>query len=145
MSGWGGVRRARTGLPVQARQRRTPANTFAGRGWDCGDPGRGVTSLIRTDHIGRPVFATNTTGVKLWTGRRVCAGLRGLPPQSPRPGRNRTALHQRAIHSHDAMFAALINRMRPDGPCAHRAVWQDHRGQLRMQVARDFLVIIAHH
>jgi YD repeat-containing protein len=29
----------------------------------------GVTSFVRTDHIGRPVFATNTTGVKVWTTR----------------------------------------------------------------------------
>ncbi|MFM2390563.1 MAG: hypothetical protein RLZZ437_2118, partial [Pseudomonadota bacterium] len=27
----------------------------------------GVTYLVRTDHIGRPVFATNTSGVKVWT------------------------------------------------------------------------------
>jgi hypothetical protein len=27
----------------------------------------GVTSFVRTDHIGRPVFATNTAGVKVWT------------------------------------------------------------------------------
>jgi hypothetical protein len=26
-----------------------------------------VVSYIRTDHIGRPVFATNAAGVKVWT------------------------------------------------------------------------------
>ena len=26
-----------------------------------------MTSLIRTDHIGRPVFANNSGGVKVWT------------------------------------------------------------------------------
>ena len=27
----------------------------------------GVISFVRTDHIGRPVFATNTSGTKVWT------------------------------------------------------------------------------
>ncbi|NKB16724.1 MAG: hypothetical protein HC774_07490 [Sphingomonadales bacterium] len=27
----------------------------------------GAIAFVRTDHIGRPVFATNATGVKVWT------------------------------------------------------------------------------
>jgi RHS repeat-associated protein len=38
----------------------------------------GVVSYIRTDHIGRPVFATNTTtGVQTWTASPARAGVRG--------------------------------------------------------------------
>jgi YD repeat-containing protein len=36
----------------------------------------GVTYLVRTDHIGRPVFATNTSGVKVWTATPAHAGVR---------------------------------------------------------------------
>ena len=39
-----------------------------------------VISFVRADHIGRPVFATNASGVKTWTAPRpsqACSGVRG--------------------------------------------------------------------
>lgn len=37
----------------------------------------GVISFVRADHIGRPVFATNSTGVKVWTATPALAGVLG--------------------------------------------------------------------
>ena len=50
----------------------------------------GVVSLIRADHIGRPVFATNTAGSKVWTASTLpFGGVRtttGTPPTARFPG-----------------------------------------------------------
>ncbi|KAF0115833.1 MAG: hypothetical protein FD150_857 [Rhodobacteraceae bacterium] len=37
----------------------------------------GVISFVRADHIGRPVFATNATRVKVWTATPALAGVLG--------------------------------------------------------------------
>ena len=37
----------------------------------------GVISFVRADHIGRPVFATNASGVKVWTATPALAGVHG--------------------------------------------------------------------
>jgi hypothetical protein len=38
----------------------------------------GVISFVRADHIGRPVFATNATGAKVWTDTPALAGVLGV-------------------------------------------------------------------
>jgi hypothetical protein len=54
----------------------------------------GVLTFIRTDHIGRPVFGTNTTGTKTWTaaylpfgGVRTTTSTQSMPA-SPDNGSN---------------------------------------------------------
>jgi hypothetical protein len=46
----------------------------------------GILTFIRTDHIGRPVFGTNTSGTKTWTAAYLpFGGVRtttGTPPQT---------------------------------------------------------------
>lgn len=37
----------------------------------------GVISYVRADHIGRPVFATNASGVKVWTATSALASVLG--------------------------------------------------------------------
>jgi RHS repeat-associated protein len=68
----------------------------------------GVTSLVRTDHIGRPVFATNTTGVKVWTASYTpFGGVRtttGTPVNARFPGQwfqAESGLHQNWMRDYD--------------------------------------------
>jgi RHS repeat-associated protein len=68
----------------------------------------GVTNLIRTDHIGRPVFATNPTGVKTWTASYdPFGGVRtttGAPISARFPGqwfRSESGLHQNWMRDYD--------------------------------------------
>ncbi len=52
----------------------------------------GVISFVRADHIGRPVFATNATGVKVWTATYnpsaecMCPPAPSPPTASPASG-----------------------------------------------------------
>ena len=61
----------------------------------------GVVSFVRTDHIARPVFATNSTGVKVWTatyrpfGEVVTSTGNLPPPASPASGSSRRAASTR--------------------------------------------------
>ena len=46
----------------------------------------GVVSFIRTDHIGRPVYATNAAGIKVWTASYTPFGgvrITGTPLRAP--------------------------------------------------------------
>jgi uncharacterized protein RhaS with RHS repeats len=47
----------------------------------------GVVSFVRADHIGRPVFATNASGTKVWTASYLPFGgvctTTGTPPSPP--------------------------------------------------------------
>jgi RHS repeat-associated protein len=68
----------------------------------------GVTSLVRIDHIGRPVFATNTTGVKVWTASYTpFGGVRtttGTPVNARFPGQwfqAESGLHQNWMRDYD--------------------------------------------
>jgi RHS repeat-associated protein len=68
----------------------------------------GVTSFIRTDHIGRPVFATNTAGVKVWTATYDPFGgvrtVTGTPISARFPGQwfqSESGLHQNWMRDYD--------------------------------------------
>ncbi len=68
----------------------------------------GVTYYIRTDHIGRPVFATNAAGAKVWTATYLpFGGLRtstGLPIDLRFPGQwfqSESGLHQNWMRDYD--------------------------------------------
>jgi RHS repeat-associated protein len=68
----------------------------------------GVTSLVRTDHIGRPVFATNTTGGKVWTASYTPFGgvrtVTGTPVNARFPGQwfqAESGLHQNWMRDYD--------------------------------------------
>ena len=68
----------------------------------------GVTSLVRTDHIGRPVFATNTAGMKVWTASyNPFGGVRtttGTPIPARFPGQwfqADSGLHQNWVRVYD--------------------------------------------
>ena len=68
----------------------------------------GVVSFVRSDHIGRPVFATNSSGVKVWAvaylpfgGVRVSTGT---PPNARFPGQwfqSESGLHQNWMRDYD--------------------------------------------
>ena len=69
----------------------------------------GVVSFVRSDHIGRPVFATNASGVKVWTAATLpFGGVRvstGTPPTARFPGQwfqSETGLHQNWMRDFDA-------------------------------------------
>jgi RHS repeat-associated protein len=68
----------------------------------------GVTSFVRTDHIGRPVFATGTTGVKTWTASYTPFGgvrtVTGTPISARFPGQwfqAESGLHQNWMRDYD--------------------------------------------
>jgi RHS repeat-associated protein len=68
----------------------------------------GVISFVRSDHIGRPVFATNASGVKVWTAAYLpFGGVRvstGTPPTARFPGQwfqSETGLHQNWMRDYD--------------------------------------------
>jgi RHS repeat-associated protein len=69
----------------------------------------GVVSYVRTDHIGRPVFATNaTTGVKTWTASYDPFGgvrtVTGAPISARFPGQwfqAESGLHQNWMRDYD--------------------------------------------
>jgi RHS repeat-associated protein len=68
----------------------------------------GVIAYIRTDHFGRPVFATNTTGVKVWTATYdPFGGVRtttGTPIAARFPGQwfqAESGLHQNWMRDYD--------------------------------------------
>ena len=63
---------------------------------------------MRSDHIGRPVFATNSSGVKVWTAAYLpFGGVRvstGTPPTARFPGQwfqSETGLHQNWMRDYD--------------------------------------------
>jgi RHS repeat-associated protein len=67
-----------------------------------------VVSFIRTDHIGRPVFATNTAGTKVWTASYTpFGGVRtttGTPINARFPGQwfqSESGLHQNWMRDYD--------------------------------------------
>ena len=68
----------------------------------------GVVSFVRSDHIGRPVFATDSSGVKVWTAAYLpFGGVRvttGTPPTARFPGQwfqSETGLHQNWMRDYD--------------------------------------------
>ena len=68
----------------------------------------GVISFVRSDHIGRPVFATDSSGVKVWTAAYLpFGGVRvstGTPPTARFPGQwfqSETGLHQNWMRDYD--------------------------------------------
>jgi RHS repeat-associated protein len=68
----------------------------------------GVVSFVRTDHIGRPVFATNAAGTKVWTASYLpFGGVRtttGTPPTARFPGQwfqSESGLHQNWMRDYD--------------------------------------------
>jgi RHS repeat-associated protein len=68
----------------------------------------GVISFVRTDHIGRPVFATNASGVKVWTATYQPFGgvhtSTGALPSARFPGQwfqSESGLHQNWMRDYD--------------------------------------------
>jgi RHS repeat-associated protein len=68
----------------------------------------GVVSYVRADHIGRPVFATNATGVKVWTATYSPFGgvhtSTGALPPNRFPGQwfqSESGLHQNWMRDYD--------------------------------------------
>jgi uncharacterized protein RhaS with RHS repeats len=68
----------------------------------------GVVSFVRADHIGRPVFATNSTGVKVWTATYTPFGgvhtSTGTLPTARFPGQwfqSESGLHQNWMRDYD--------------------------------------------
>jgi RHS repeat-associated protein len=68
----------------------------------------GVVSFVRADHIGRPVFATNASGVKVWTATYNPFGgvyiSTGSPPNARFPGQwfqSESGLHQNWMRDYD--------------------------------------------
>ncbi len=68
----------------------------------------GTISFVRADHIGRPVFATNATGVKTWTATYTPFGgvhtSTGAPPSARFPGQwfqSESGLHQNWMRDYD--------------------------------------------
>jgi RHS repeat-associated protein len=68
----------------------------------------GVVSFVRVDHIGRPVFATNASGVKVWTATYNPFGgvyvSTGSPPTARFPGQwfqSENGLHQNWMRDYD--------------------------------------------
>lgn len=68
----------------------------------------GVISFVRADHIGRPVFATNASGVKTWTATYTPFGgvhtSTGAPPSARFPGQwfqSESGLHQNWMRDYD--------------------------------------------
>lgn len=68
----------------------------------------GAISFVRTDHIGRPVFATNSTGVKVWTATYTPYGevhtSTGNLPANRFPGQwfqTESGLHQNWMRDDD--------------------------------------------
>ena len=67
-----------------------------------------MISFVRSDHIGRPMFATNASGVKVWTAAYLpFGGVRvttGTPPTVRFPGQwfqSETDLHQNWMRDYD--------------------------------------------
>jgi RHS repeat-associated protein len=68
----------------------------------------GVVSFVRSDHIGRPVFATNAAGTKVWTASYLpFGGVRtttGTPLTARFPGQwfqSESGLHQNWMRDYD--------------------------------------------
>ena len=68
----------------------------------------GVTTFIRADHIGRPVFGTNTAGTKVWTASYLPSGgvrtTTGTPVTAGVPGQwfqSESGLHQNWMRDYD--------------------------------------------
>ena len=68
----------------------------------------GVISFVRTDHIGRPVFATNASGTKVWTATYSPFGgvhtSTGALPTARFPGQwfqSESGLHQNWMRDYD--------------------------------------------
>ena len=68
----------------------------------------GVIAFVRADHIGRPVFATNASGVKTWTATYTPFGgvhtSTGAPPSARFPGQwfqSESGLHQNWMRDYD--------------------------------------------
>ena len=68
----------------------------------------GVVSFMRADHIGRPVFATNSAGAKVWTATYTPFGgvhvSTGAPPSARFPGQwfqSESGLHQNWMRDYD--------------------------------------------
>jgi RHS repeat-associated protein len=68
----------------------------------------GVISFVRADHIGRPVFATNATGTKVWTATYTPFGgvhtSTGTLPSARFPGQwfqSESGLHQNWMRDYD--------------------------------------------
>jgi RHS repeat-associated protein len=67
-----------------------------------------LISFVRADHIGRPVFATNATGVKVWTATYTPFGgvhtSTGSLPEARFPGQwfqSESGLHQNWMRDYD--------------------------------------------
>jgi RHS repeat-associated protein len=68
----------------------------------------GVIAFVRADHIGRPVFATNSSGVKVWTATYMPFGgvhvSTGTLPPNRFPGQwfqSESGLHQNWMRDYD--------------------------------------------
>ena len=74
-----------------------------------------MVSFVRSDHIGRPVFATNSSGVKVWTAAYLpFGGVRvstGTPPTARFPGQwfqSETGLQQNWMRDYDPTAGRYI-------------------------------------
>ena len=75
----------------------------------------GVISYVRTDHIGRPVLATNSTGAVVWTATYLpFGGIRtttGVPIEARFPGQwfqSESGLYQNWMRDYDPTTGRYI-------------------------------------
>jgi RHS repeat-associated protein len=105
----------------------------------------GVVSFVRTDHIGRPVFATNAAGTKVWTASYLPFGsirtTTGTPITARFPGQwfqSESGLHQNWMRDYDPATGRYL-QADPlglvDGASVYGYAYQsplrymDHRGE----------------
>jgi RHS repeat-associated protein len=105
----------------------------------------GVLTFIRTDHVGRPAFGTNTAGTKVWTAAYLpFGGVRtatGTPINLRFPGQwfqSESGLHQNWMRDYDPTTGRYL-QADPlglvDGASVYRYVkgnpgrWTDPRGE----------------
>ena len=121
----------------------------------------GVINYVRMDDIGRPVFATNSTGTKTWTASTLPFGevrtTTGTPIALRFPGQwfqSESGLHQNWMRDHDPTTGRYVEADplgRVDGASVYGYVkqnpqrWTDPNGECPwcFAAASSFLIDVA--